>query len=258
MDEIPQTLNTSSVPEVPLSLSHSIVGNDRIVAVLYKKVEEMEKKIYDIETKKILDETQLPVELLEQNGLLPQRRTKLKCGSGYRPLLQSEIEEAKTHSVFAAAQARYLGVSHETYKKYAKMYGIYEPRPNEKGKRNLYSPSRGKYPLERILSGEFNGNPAVTNWMVRDKVIRGNIFPPKCNICGYDKRRIGDNKICILLDHKDGNTSNFIKDNLQLLCLNCTFECGRGYIRRGNHMYDLDPDVIEGNIERDIDKRARY
>lgn len=237
-------------------LDYNLKGDERRIAILYRTVEQLQQKVHKLENEKILDETQLPQEILEANGLLPNKPTKLKRGRGYRPLLASEIQEAKKHSPFAAAQARWMGISLATFKKYAKLYGIYEPKPNEKGKRNMHDPQRGKYPLSKILAGEFKDNPAVTDWMVKDKVIRSGTFPPKCNICDYDKRRPGDNKICLLLDHKDGDKTNFKLENLQLLCLNCTYECGRGYIRRGNHMFD--PDWIQGAQIDEIDKQNRW
>jgi len=250
-----QNLNTpdSSSVIITSSLDYNTKGDDRLITVLYKEIQSLKEQVSDLHNKKIIEETQLPPELLEQNGLLSSKPTKLKRGRGYRPLLKSEIEEAKKHSPFAAGQARWLGVHEVTFKKYAKMYGIYEPKPNEKGKRNLFDPNRGKYPLKEILEGK---HPNVSDWMVKDKLIRSGTFPARCNQCGYDKRRIVDHKICLLLDHMDGDRTNFKLENLQLLCLNCTFECGRGYIRRGNHMFD--PDWMQGAQTDEIDKRNRW
>ena len=122
------------------------------------------------------------------------------------------------------------------------------------GKRNLFDPERGKYPLNKILNNEFKDVPYVGDWMVKDKLIRSGKMLPKCNICGYDKRRITDNKICLLLDHKNGDLRDFTLENFQILCLNCTFECGRGYIHRGKHMFDAD--WIQGL--RKVDPRQRW
>ena len=172
--------------------------------------------------------------------------------------MQSEIEESKQHSPFVAGQARYLGISECTFKKYALLYGLYDPKPNSKGKRNLFDPNRGRYPISKIVAGEFNGNPVISNWMVRDKLIRSKLFVPQCNICGYNKRRVPDRKMYLLLDHKDGDLNNWKIDNLQLLCGNCTFECGRGYIRRGKHMFSMEPDMMEGARSDDIDEMSRW
>jgi hypothetical protein len=238
------------------SLEATTKGDERLVTILFKKIEELEQNVHTLQTKQIIDELQLPTEVLANSGLLPSKPKKLKRGLGYRPLLQSEIEEAKTKSPFAAQQARWLGVSAQTYKKYAKLYGIYSPSPHSKGKRNLFDPQRGRFPLNKILEGQFRDNPSVCDWMVKDKLIRSGTFPPKCNICGYDKRRITDDKIALLLDHKDGDRRNYLIDNLQLLCLNCTFECGRGYIRRGKHTFDVD--WMQGARTDDVDLKSRW
>ena len=248
-------------PETPnleqtSSLAHTTKGDERLVTILYKKVEELEKNVHDLKTKQVIDELQLPPEVLANSGLVPQKPKKLNRGGGYRPILQSEIEEAKKHSPFASQQAKWMGISIDTYVKYAKMYGIYEPSRTMFGRRNMFDPERGRYPLSKILAGEYRDNKSVSDWMVKDKLIRSNTFPPKCNICGYDKRRITDNKIALLLDHKDGDRRNYAVENLQLLCLNCTFECGRGYIRRGNHMFD--PDWIQGAEVANVDPKNRW
>lgn len=239
--ESPENPAASPNTETTSSLTYETTGENRLNTILFKKVEELEKKVYDLENKKILDETQLPPEVLANSGLLSPPPKKLKRGRGYRPLLQSEIEEAQKHSPFASQQAKFLGVHVSTFKKYALLYGCYKPsKPTQTGESNPFDPERGKYPLSRILRGEFRDDKGVSDWMVKDKLIRSGVFPPKCNICGYDKRRIVDNKIALLLDHKDGDRRNFAPGNLQLLCLNCTFECGRGYIRRGKHTFDAD------------------
>lgn len=241
MEPIPnQSPNTSSLSEAPVlpKLTYDVKGDTRLITILYKTVEGLKDKVHDLETKKIIDETQLPPELLRQNGLLPVKGRLLKRGRGSRPLLQSEIEEAKQHSVFAVGQARWLGVNFKTYKRWSQIYGIYKSNQSAKGKKWVRDPERGKYPLSRILSGEFNDNPRVTDWMVKCKLINGNVFPYQCNICGYDKKRIVDGRVGVLLDHKDGNLRNFCKDNLQFLCFNCMWECGKGYIHNGKHFFD--------------------
>lgn len=245
------TNNSGSLVEVTSSiLDFNVKGDSRLMEVLYRDLEEMKKKVHALETEKVLQETQLPPELLLQNGLLPKPISRIKVGRGYRPLLKSEIEEAQQHEIFARGQARYLGVSFSNLKKYSKLYGIYKPNPNIKGKKQLRAdPTRGKYPLIKVLTGEYNGNLSITNAIVRHKLIKGGIFPAECKQCGYNKIRL-DGKMALLLDHMDGDQKNFKQDNLQLLCYNCMFECGRGYIRRGNYMFD--PDWLEGQRKYDL------
>ena len=190
--------------------------------------------------KKILDETHFPMAMLEDNNLLPEGSLRTKRGKGYRPLLRSEIEDAKKRYIFGSDQAKYLGVAVSTYRKYASKYGLWEPHPTAKGKKQPHDPNKGKYPLDGILRGEFNGNPMVTDWMVKIKLLRAGVVPERCEQCGYDKRRITDKHVSLLLDHKDGDNNNYKLENLRLICWNCTIECGRGYLRRRIHMFDPD------------------
>ena len=253
MEEKSQKILDQSITS---GLSYDIQGADRLINVLYKTVEELQRDVHALKTQKVIDELQLPPEILANSGLLPHKPLKLKCGRGYRPILQSEIEEAKKHSPFASQQAKWIGISQQTYRKYATMYGIYEPAPSNKGCRRMFDPERGKFPLSNILADQYRDVEAVSDWMVKDKLIRSGTFPPKCNICGYDKRRVVDNKIALLLDHRNGDNRCYTLDNLQLLCLNCTFECGRGYIRRGKHMFDAD--WIQGAKCNVIDPKTRW
>ncbi len=58
----------------------------------------------------------------------PKNRTKR--GLGARPLLESEIKDVQQKARSAAEAARMLGVSYNTYKKYAKEYGVFEDLKN--------------------------------------------------------------------------------------------------------------------------------
>jgi hypothetical protein len=45
----------------------------------------------------------------------------------------------------------------------------------------------------------------------------------ECYMCGFNERRITDYKTPTLLHFKDNNKSNYLKDNLEVLCYNCYF-----------------------------------
>lgn len=224
------------------NIGYEVKGDDRIVAFLVKEMDALKEKIHVLETQKIINDTQLPVDILEENNALPKPPKKLKRGRGYRPILKHEIEEAKKHAVNEGGAARWLGISKWTYKKYAKLYGIFDPKPNVKGKRNIFDPSRGKYPLMDILAGK---HPNVSIWKLKDKLFRSGLKELKCEECGFNKRRVGDNKIPLLLNHMDGDTTNHKLENLKIMCLNCTFISGRGYIRRDK--FKLDPDWMQNS-----------
>lgn len=239
MEELKNNIS-SSLPEITSSLNYETKGNERLVAVLYRKLEELSNKVHDLEVKKIIDETQIPSEILEQSGMFPPKPERFKRGKAYRPILKSEIEEAKKHSIFCRQQAKWLGCHYTTLKRYAQRYGIWDPHPTAKGKKQPHNPDIGKYPLHKILTGEFNGNPAITDWMVKRKMFRAKTFPLECSQCGYNKRKLGREYPTLLVDHLDGDRTNFKLENLRLLCLNCTDECGRGYLTRGFRSFDPD------------------
>jgi hypothetical protein len=234
-------------------LSYEIKGDERIMGVLIKELNDLKEKVHDLETQKIIDESGLPNEILEANNMFTSSPKRVRAGKGHRQLLQSEIEEAQQGTVNESQARRKLGVSRNTYVKYATLYGIYNPKPFIKGKRAIFDPNRGKYPLAAILEGK---HPNVSIWTVKDKLLRSGIKKIECELCGYHERRIGDNKIPLLLNHMDDDITNHKLDNLKLMCLNCTFMAGRGYIRKGK--FKLDADWMQDINPLELDKDSRY
>jgi hypothetical protein len=179
-----------------------------------------------------------------ESVLYPKRKEKngLK-----RVLLESEIKEAREKSRSARECAKKLGVCYTTYKKYARMYGVHvvcDPTVRKtKDLNSTINPNKGKYPLSKILSGKCPNFPIHR---LKDKLIRSGTKKAECEQCGYKERRITDGKIPLLLNFEDGNRFNHLLENLKILCYNCTFCNGRGYIRRGTVHFNMDPDVIQG------------
>lgn len=244
--------NTSGSIELP-STEYNVKGNDRIMSIILRELDTLKKKVVDIETNKIISETQLPQNILEENNLFPRKMLKFNRGRGYRPPLKSEIEEAQKHTVNESAAARWIGLSGVTYRKYAKLYGIYNPKPNIKGKRGVFDPNRGKYPLTEILQGK---HPNVASWDVKDKLFRSGMKKLECEMCGFNHRRPGDNKLPLLLNHIDGDVHNHTLENLKILCFNCTFVGGRGYLKRGKYLFD--PEWIQDAYQDEWHKDSRY
>jgi len=160
--------------------------------------------------------------------------------------LEGEILEAQSKHDCAAACARYLGVNYTTYRKYAKMYGLFKINPWGKGsKKRYWDPNKGKYPLNRILQGEF---PNYPTFRLKDLLIRSETMKPECQQCGFGEKRITDEKIPLILNFEDGNEKNHKLENMRLLCYNCTFICGRGYIRNNRvEVHFNDPDRMQGS-----------
>ena len=137
-----------------------------------------------------------------------------------RPLMESEIRAAQDESHSAASAARKLDVSYNTYKKYAKLYGIMERCKcvDATGLPKVHNPYRGKYPLEEILMGM---HPSYPPHKLRKKIFSAKLKTEVCEVCGYAEKRITDNKVPLILAFKDGDRGNHILENLEIVCYNC-------------------------------------
>jgi len=144
-------------------------------------------------------------------------------GRPRRMILESEILAAQSMAKTEKQVALKLGVAYVTYQKYATMYGIYGRVMNRAG-RGINKPVKnengGKYPLNRILLGEFPDYPIAR---LRLRLIRSNKIEPKCCTCGFCSKREIDGKYPLILGFKDGNKKNKLEANLQLYCYNCYF-----------------------------------
>jgi hypothetical protein len=232
-EQVPQTIQ-------PLTES----DKDRVVSTLVKELEELKRKVTNIQNDKVVENLQLPREVLASVGIVQEPR-RLKRGMGARPLLESEIKEAQEKCQTAADCARYLKISYRSYKKHATRFGLFKTNPWKRGDRKHYwEPNKGKYPLNQILEGKF---PHYPIFRLKDLVIRSKTKEPKCEMCGFEERRITDSKMPLILNFEDGNEQNHKLENLRLYCYNCTFCFGRGYIRQRKVKFHFgDPDRMQG------------
>jgi hypothetical protein len=179
----------------------------------------------------------------------------LKRGLGSRQLLESEIRDAQKISPSAKGTARTLGVSYNTYKKYAKMYGIFDIDYNPKNvpiERRLKL-TVGKYPLSEILQGKYPNYPITK---LKRRLIKNDVFPECCTACGFDEVRVTDGKAPLLLDFLDGNWQNHTLENLRFLCYNCFFLLiGKRKIPKDGQYIEqgIVGDDDEENIEEDLE-----
>ena len=136
--------------------------------------------------------------------------------------------QKKTRSNMAAA--RYLHVSYNHYKKYAKMYKndegvtLLEAHMNQSGEGiPKFALAGGKeIPLQDLLEGRvpiehFDPRKIKARLLSEAKLVE------ICDRCGFAERRVTDQKIPVILNFKDGNKKNWHLDNLEFLCYNCSF-----------------------------------
>jgi hypothetical protein len=145
-------------------------------------------------------------------------------------LTKEEILRAQKMTRSNMAAARYLHVSYNHYKKYAKMF------KNESGKTLLESHMNqsgegipkfaiagiDNIPLMDVLEGRvpiehFDPRKIKARLLSEAKLVE------VCDRCGFAERRVTDLKIPVILNFKDGNKKNWHLDNLEFLCYNCSF-----------------------------------
>jgi len=181
---------------------------------------------------------------------MPYKRT----GGAARPLLESEIKAAQIISKSAMDAARNLDVSYNTYKRWAKKYGLHESFKNIAGKKiskTQRDPKKGKYPVDDILAGMY---PDYPTFRFKKKLFNTGYKKEECEICGYNEKRINDGKAPLILDYVDGNVKNKALDNLKVLCLNCCHNT-RGYVSRGKkNFHDTDIAQREPYYRRPVQK----
>ena len=126
--------------------------------------------------------------------------------------------------------ARYLHVSYNHYKKYAKMYknedgvNLLEAHMNQSGEGiPKYTSSNEKdIPLDELLTGKvpiehFDPRKVKARLLSEAKLVE------VCNKCNFSEKRVTDLKVPVLLSFKDGNKKNWNLSNLEFLCYNCSF-----------------------------------
>jgi hypothetical protein len=154
-------------------------------------------------------------------NLEPNSRTT-KRGLGAKPILESQIKAAQEKSKSAFEAARTLGISYNTYKKYAKLYGIFEDLKNpygigiEKAKRI----KNKKYHIDDLIAGKYVRYPLHK---FKNKLFDSGYVPKVCGSCGFSEERVTDGKMPLLIDFLDGNLNNRKLDNIRPLCYNCFF-----------------------------------
>ena len=136
-------------------------------------------------------------------------------------LTKNKILESQKNTNSNMAAARWLGISYNTYKKWAKYYGVFEQHLNQKGVGVKKGWAVSRISVEDIISGKKGKHYSIGQF--KRRLIDEGYFIEECSICGWNEERITDNKICLNIDFLDGDFKNYSFDNLRLLCPNCYF-----------------------------------
>jgi len=160
---------------------------------------------------------------IESQDFFPNLRKSItKRGLGAQPIMESQIRAAQEKSKSAMEAARTLGISYNTYKKYAKMYGIFEDLKNPFGIgiQRKVGIRNNKYHIEDLIDGKHLKYPLHK---FKNKLFDSGYVPKVCGSCGFSEERITDGKMPLLIDFLDGNLNNRKLENIRPLCYNCFF-----------------------------------
>jgi len=160
-------------------------------------------------------------------------------------ITEKEIRYAMANSVSNSEASRFLGINLSAYRKYARTYfdyesgkDLYELHKNASGKglNKNTSHLKKKYQEEfdKLVTGQKPRNKTFNKKLYFSKLVTAGYIPEKCFQCGFDEKRIFDEKTPLILDFKDGDKFNLKLENIEVLCYNCYFLNGGSLNQRYN------------------------
>ena len=142
-------------------------------------------------------------------------------------LTKNRILESQKHTKSNMEAARWLEVNYNTYKKWAKYYGVFEQHLNQKGVGIKKGYGKYRKPLDELLSSE--RKIKLTRRYLKKRLVEENWVEEACSSCDYNEIVMGKENVALLIDFIDGDNHNTKLDNIRLLCPNC-------YLSYNGHM----------------------
>ena len=147
-------------------------------------------------------------------------------------LTESRIRWAMSQTNSNREAAIFLQVNERTYKKYASaiidiesgktLYELHLHRGVHREYKAVdYEKVHTKYDLRDIMEGKID-NPYGRR-KYQDLLQKRKLIPERCSECGFNERRVTDQKSPLYLDFINGNLSDGRAENIRLLCHNCYF-----------------------------------
>ena len=137
------------------------------------------------------------------------------------------IEDSQVVTKSNAEASRWLGINYLTYRKYAKLYGLFDRHLNQKGVGIKKGYGKYRKPLDELLSSE--RKVKLTRRYLKKRLVEENWVQEECSSCGYNEIVMGKDNVALLIDFIDGDNENTKLDNIRLLCPNC-------YLSYNGHM----------------------
>ena len=147
---------------------------------------------------------------------------------------KTDLLRAMQYTKSVRAAARYLKCSYQHVKPYFKMFKVDDNDPNSptlfevhKNQSGIgvpkFLPNKRREPNVKLIFEEGIGYESFTPSKIKTRGIAEGYLRDECYKCGCNERKVTDYKTPTLLNFKDGNKSNYLIDNLELLCYNCYF-----------------------------------
>ena len=152
-------------------------------------------------------------------------------GRPTKVLSEGTIRNAMQHTQSNHQAARYLRMSYDTYKKYAKMYvdretgkTLFEMHINHFGKgikKVRWTHDMSVEKLDEILTKSKYKPFNVEK--VKQRLLYEGRLKHECYRCGHSEKRVVDYKQPLLLNFRNGDKNDWRIENLEMICYNCYF-----------------------------------
>lgn len=129
------------------------------------------------------------------------------------PELKQKIEQAIANNDTMAKAAKEANIPFTSFKRLAEHYELYSPNQGGKGTSKI---SGILTPIDDILQGKY---PGYQSDKLRKRLLADGYKEHKCESCEHTEW-LGV-PIPLELEHIDGNPTNHMWDNIELLCPNC-------------------------------------
>lgn len=148
-----------------------------------------------------------------------------------KKLSEGVIRNAMKHTQSNHQAARYLKMSYDTYRKYAKLYidqesglTLFELHKNQHGKgitRVRWNHEFALDKLDEILTkSEYK---AFSIEKIKNRLLFEGRLKHECYRCGHSEKRVVDYKQPLVLNFKNGDKHDWRFANLEMICYNCYF-----------------------------------
>ena len=174
-----------------------------------------------------------------------------------KQMTKTNINAAIQSTQSMSQAAIYLGVSYNTFVKYAKQYNLFKPLSSSKGIRKSHN-GQFTHDIAKILEGK-SPNPFRDQTLL-SKAIKEGYIAPCCSNCNHDFSEYDMRKDPpLMLDFLDKNPQNTTIHNLRVLCFNCVYSLYytlKGWYRHRDTAIHQALDEAEPNTPKDTEDTA--